>query len=546
MNSPSYYPATVRLPSLIEPLEARVAPAILVSPSVATFRDLDGDLVTVKLSKPLLTGANFSDVFSFLGGNYVDNDTPQSFLSLDLYELGTAANGLNVTVSVKPSPTGDGRVDIGFIDARHDNGGGNFTGIDLGTIKVPGDVGRLSAGDADTTTRALAALVADSYGVKNFGATGTINGDGGRFVTKGDFQGTLTVAGDLAMLKIGGSLRPAQQLAAGFNDRDGGTLTVNGNLNSAEIAGSILGSIDQFDGFLQVGGRLEALKIGGSIAGESGNFANANSGQVFVSGGIGKATVGGSLIGEASDGSGSISTNGDIQSITVRGSLIGGSGRFSGSIEAPNGKIGKVVIGGEVRGGLGLNTGDIEGGKGIGSVTIGGSLTGVGQFSGRIVATRSGANIGKVKIGGSLTNSLNAIDAGLIFTLGNIGGVSVGGNVEVFGNLHSLVIYAGGSIGPVSVGGDLSNASILAGVTVENPRRFGDGDTFSGTDASVIASITIKGSVYSNDTAAFEAKRIGKLKIGRVTYAHNNPALDFANGFDIVPDVNGRLLVKEF
>ena len=41
----------------IEPLEGRIAPATLVSATVVSFTDLDGDAVTIRFSEPLFDPA---------------------------------------------------------------------------------------------------------------------------------------------------------------------------------------------------------------------------------------------------------------------------------------------------------------------------------------------------------------------------------------------------------------------------------------------------------------------------------------------------------
>src|SRR5882757_7357946 len=91
----------------IEPLESRIAPAgVNVVGKTAMWTDWDGDVVTMKW-----TGSNAPD--------FTHNHTP----------AGAVANGIvldkiiltndndAITVSVKAGPGGDGRVDLGYIDA---------------------------------------------------------------------------------------------------------------------------------------------------------------------------------------------------------------------------------------------------------------------------------------------------------------------------------------------------------------------------------------------------------------------------------------------
>jgi hypothetical protein len=125
--------------SSIEFLEARIAPA-----SVIMFTDVDGDTVTVKSSKGILTNAllHFEDRGLGKQLTEIDVNTPMF-------------QGTNLTFKVKKGPTGDGLVNVGYIDA---------TGVDLGTVNVPGDIGRIDAGDGNTNKPAIKTLIAKSLG----------------------------------------------------------------------------------------------------------------------------------------------------------------------------------------------------------------------------------------------------------------------------------------------------------------------------------------------------------------------------------------------
>src|SRR5262245_227610 len=64
-----------------DPLEARIAPALVVAANhlSATFTDVDGDLVTIKASKPILDDLDFIRAASGLGEqlqliNFSDDD----------------------------------------------------------------------------------------------------------------------------------------------------------------------------------------------------------------------------------------------------------------------------------------------------------------------------------------------------------------------------------------------------------------------------------------------------------------------------------------
>lgn len=113
----------MKIDPAIEPLEPRIAPA-----SIFTYTDVDGDLVTVTISKGTTGDANFVRVGA---GPF---ETSQQLQTIDL--LGHHVfDGANITVAATPQDLngdgvmhGDGLANVGFIDA---SGGG---GIDLGTV----------------------------------------------------------------------------------------------------------------------------------------------------------------------------------------------------------------------------------------------------------------------------------------------------------------------------------------------------------------------------------------------------------------------------
>ena len=61
--------------TFIEPLESRIAPALLfVNANMATYDDVDGDRVTVKFSKPILTAGNVGNVIVVSGAQLIEID----------------------------------------------------------------------------------------------------------------------------------------------------------------------------------------------------------------------------------------------------------------------------------------------------------------------------------------------------------------------------------------------------------------------------------------------------------------------------------------
>ena len=140
-------------PHSIEILESRIAPATLVSPTSVTFKTTNGDLITVTISAPLFTEANVNKVFVFDTGSVSgDNTVAQQLQTLNVTKLGSAAHGINLTIS-----GGEGQDAVGFI---------NSSLIDLGDVRVEGDLGRISAGDFTLSSPALHSLTVDTLGAK--------------------------------------------------------------------------------------------------------------------------------------------------------------------------------------------------------------------------------------------------------------------------------------------------------------------------------------------------------------------------------------------
>src|SRR5436190_18683948 len=122
----------------IEPLETRIAPAVF-----AAFSDVDGDLVTVSISKGTPPSAiNPGDADIVISPiRVVGGEAASQLLRIDL-KGNPVFKGANITVTATPQDfdgdgvlDGDGLVNVGFIDA---SGGG---GIDLDAVKIEGDLG---------------------------------------------------------------------------------------------------------------------------------------------------------------------------------------------------------------------------------------------------------------------------------------------------------------------------------------------------------------------------------------------------------------------
>ncbi len=139
-------------------LESRRLLATLVSTTKITYQDIDGDNVSVTFSKPILTNATVANsVFSFDTGSVSGSNVgKQQLRSINLSAIPAAAGTTITTAAVRSATTGgDGFAAVGQIDA---------TGRDISTVTIDGDLGRIVAGDAVTTTQGLGALTVHSRG----------------------------------------------------------------------------------------------------------------------------------------------------------------------------------------------------------------------------------------------------------------------------------------------------------------------------------------------------------------------------------------------
>jgi hypothetical protein len=388
----------------IEPLEARIAPATLVSPTTVTFLEKNGDTATVTILKPLFTAANVGKVFTFDTGSVnASNSMPQQLETLNITALGAGRRGIDITISAKTPGGNPGTVDVGYINASD---------IDLGNVTVDGDLGRIAVGDLNFSTQGLQSLTVDSLGA--LGLT------------------TQAPHGNLNSLIAGGV----------------GSITVKGDIDQANIG--IGGGAKGLLGTLIVEGSI----IGGAATG---------SGSVNTQGGITHVTVDGSILGGPGANSGVIGATGGLGNVLVEGPIIGGAGSFSGAILSTK-AMGSVVIGGGLTGGSGANSGEVGTASSLGSVEMGYSITGgSGPLSGVILASKNIASVSVVDdlVGGSGAGS------GQIGSGGSIGTVTINGSmtdalIHAHLNIESISLHAGREFQTTSGGSGMANSTILA------------------------------------------------------------------------------------
>jgi len=469
----------------LDELEPRLVPAGF---NDFSFTNVDGSLVRVHLSRPLLTNANESSIFT------VDNQgLGQQLEEINLTSLRAAANGLSLTVAAVPGPLGgDGFVNVGFIDA---------TGINLGALTIHGDLGAIDAGRQSRPATALTALTVQSMGEFNTSTqagNGTlesdISGALGALTVASDLDGVfINVTGSIGTVSVGGSL-------VGATADNSGSIQASHTLGSVTIGGDILGGTGTSSGevFAQTG--VKRVTVGGNVVGGGGQ----GSGQIFSSGPVGTVTVGGNVVGGVGWNSGEIFSQAMLTAANVGGSVIGGSGDYSGQIVGAN--IGPVSLAGSLLGGGGQDAGQILAGADIGIVNIGGNVVGgAGYYTGQVTSLNgsiAAARVGGSIIGGSGVNS-GQIDTDSFTGGGSIGPVAIVGNLVGGSGSGSGEIFAGAALAAVYVGN-----SIIAGSN--NGAMTQSGAIRAGTS---IGAITIGGSLIGTNASPVFITAVGQASL---------------------------------
>ena len=446
-----------RVRSGIEPLEGRIAPAILVNGHLLTYTDLDGDLVTVTFSRDIfnLTSntlpAALEAVFKFGnltaaagkahdGAANATDDVPQQLQLIDLSQVPTrTVNGVpqsvvggvsfTVTSATNPNsglPLGDGLAAIGAIKA------GNNA---LGTVIIDGDLGQIDAG-IGTSKVGVGVLVAQSIGKFGTDTQGTlatkdlvsdIKGRVGRIVVNEDVKGYLHVTDSTQF--INGATR----------------LTQRGNIGQITIGGSLTGN-PTVAAASDNTGRIEAYDIGPVTIGTD-------------------STEG--IFGGGGKNSGTLAARHALGDVTISGHVEGGGAQGAGAVTS-DGTIGRLKIGGDFKGGSALAAGTIASNGAIESITIGragvphGIIGGTAESSGLILV---GTNLGALHVFGNITGG-SAFHSGGVLANGSIGSAIVDGSILGGADSSSGTIEAARSLGPVLIGGNLTGGDGAGSGTV--------------------------------------------------------------------------------
>ncbi len=525
----------------LEPLESRIAPAAIIGTGgkTATFTDVDGDLVTVTTTRGVLDAGMFAFNSQNLGEQL-------AFLHLD-----SSFKGANISVTAKPQAgAGDGLANVVELTAP----------VDLGKVRIDGDLCSLEVGDNDAAVRGLGSLTVNSLGllghIDNYVA-GTVyaHHSAGKITVLGDdYSVSIGSDGGFGAIKIGGSL-------IGGDSATDGEVFVGGRVGSILIGGSLVGGNGQagaslflndvgkiavggsLHGFAQgtasiLAGNIGSLTIGGNVEGAFGNGSASvrgtvvgsitirgdvlggtgmDSAEVRANASLGKLVIGGSVRGGTNDNSGFVYVNGDCQSASVGGEVVGGDGKESGGLDF-QGSISMLRIGGDIHGGSGEMSGVVQVADGAASAFVGGSvLGGSGITSGAlsINGTSGTVRVAGDIIGGTafISGGLQCQDAQKVLVGGDVRGGTLGFNAPA--DLQHTGYVAGSRIGSLTIGGSLVAGSDFSPFhSLQN----------SGEIAieKSVGQLLIKGGIAGNDDVralvfvkgGATGKAIGKLTVG--------------------------------
>ncbi|MDB6172756.1 MAG: repeat protein [Chthoniobacteraceae bacterium] len=237
-------------------------PDPIFTPHKVTFTDIDGDLVTVTVTKGTLTAANFTFQEAGAGKKLV-------MLNLENPLIGGVSQfeGSNVKISASKSAFGgNGQVDIGTIAAR---------GTNLGTVTIGGDLGQIEAGQdlsAASAKAGIKALTIGSFGkqldpLSSTPVSSVIYGDLGKLTVSGSFStaalrvsADTTGSGKIGAVVIKGGMHGGA--AAGS-----GALVAEGAIGSINIAGGITSGFGVGSAAIRTGASIGKLNVQGDIHG---------------------------------------------------------------------------------------------------------------------------------------------------------------------------------------------------------------------------------------------------------------------------------------
>lgn len=517
-----------------------------ISGKTAKWHDVDGDLVTLNVSKGSLAFLSSSQFVLQTSGNLGGSILQELDLSGDSHLFAKA----NVSVTAQPvrifpaskTVLGDGHVNVGYIVGNPNAGDTleNANANDLGVIRIDGDLARIDTGDIFSDA-GLAGLNVLSFGTHSetlpsgVSTGGIIVGPAPNIHVAGDFKGSLHVIGlefgSIGKLTIGGTLSGTISFTShlgnaviGAIDGSGtgsdigeieGNLNTNSTIGSIKVLGAITGGSSGQSGLI-LASRIGSIDVG-SIVGGSGS----ESGLVFAQNGIGSVLVRGSISGGSASSAdsngisgGAIATFGAINKVHVMGDIVGAGAQGSGSILGLGAAgIGSVTVDGNIRGGGGANSGDIESAGSLGMVKVGGSVIGgSGADSGEISAR---GNATGVSILGFLTGGAGS-SSGAVKISGVLGQLQVGKarpGFDPYATVNSITGSTGASSGEVSAA-IIGKAAIHGNILGGSGAGSGSIQSTFGSISSLVVDGGLLGASGAKSGFISAAGAIGSLQVG--------------------------------
>jgi hypothetical protein len=499
-----------------------------VAPSVLTYTDIDGDKVKITASAGDLTGHA-----TIVGGQLrlLDLSDPMFNGASITFTVTKAGNGdgLAAVGRIDGGANRFGTIvvrgDLGAITAVSDSatmpaiqtlrvhsmgiyglatqgGGGDLRSSlngSLGALNVVGDV-KEAIIFVDGTIGPVTiggsliggALAHQSGSITARNGLGLVRIGGSIIGGSGIASGAVLCTQDIAGVTVGGSLIGGPGFTSGM------IFSAEGTTGPVKITGDIVGGTGPFSGRVFGQTKLVRVTVGGSLIGGSLN----DSGLVHSAVNIGPINIGHDVKGGSSLRSGFIDSIGNMGAINIGGSLIGGSGDGTGTIFSL-GNTGAVKIKHDLQGGAGFQSGQIFSGLKLSGITIGGSLIGAaGGSSGSIVAGIMGA----VKVGGNALGGTGAGSASIVSS--SLASITIGGSLVGSSGANSARIATqsgGGDMGPVTIGGDVLGAAILSGLI----------ECLNGKLTAVTIGGSLRGGTARNSGMIFSQGDMGPVKIGR-------------------------------
>jgi hypothetical protein len=442
------------------------------------WTDVDGDIVSMSVSKGNLGTAGFGfDSTSSLAGTMGGRILQQLNLATQQAGAGFAHGNLAIVSTQQP----------------------DASGALVGDGRV--NVGYIRANNYDSVPTVLELVGFDLANV-------TVDGDLSR-INIGDLYADPAV-GTLSVYSLG--VKSALTEQSPNSSQTGQPIVfasqIVAGISNIKVTNDISGIVAVTGGIY---GKIGTITVGGALRGTD----QADSARILATSAIGKATFH-DILGGAGAHSASLTqydTTASLGSLTVTGDIKAGTGVQSGHVFFPT--IGSVNIGGSLTGSA-TGGGFISASKSLGSVTIGGNFDGGARIYGGGLA--DGHAIKSVLVKGNVDNA--QIKGG--YTAQIVDTITTPAAMEFKAN-------ADAQIDSVQVDGSVHKFDILAGTDPAAPTS-----AFNKDDAALfsrIAKVILNGDILPNsETHYISAQSIGTIIVQGASKSGSIPGTELEPG----------------